>query len=195
MRAQLDDSLVWGYDQMRKQGLSLEHWWAIYEKVAGLVVVARDFCDIMKCEERWGNVRSQLNKVVAGSRIGARCFSTAQSFVTGATQAAMIMESLAVVAQATSITYEQMHNMFSDLTEKVNSECPAALSTTKRTILCSYKGISLSVVVTHFAEEPCVRFKVVSWAGMGRVKVWGGWARTRSKSALPNITHGRHQVL
>lgn len=148
-----DEALVWSFDQMAKQDLELAHWWGVYRDIAALVVCPTTFATVLGCGGCWASVPNELAALCSASRIGAKCFGHAQSFVVGSVMAQFVTTSLKELTGQAELKTEALHLYTHACISEAQKQNTSATLAVKRTIALDYRGIKLDLQVVNFQED------------------------------------------
>ena len=154
MAGHFDESLVWSYDQMRRQDLEVGHWWGVYKDIASLVVPPTTFNAVLMCKGSWASVATELSSLCSATRIGMKCFGHAQSFVVGSLMAEFVNSGLASLTAVPELKPEALHHFTHACISEAQDQNTSATLACKRTIAVSYRGIMLDLQVVNFQEDP-----------------------------------------
>lgn len=153
MQSAFDDAMCWSLDQMRRLELSVDHWYEIYKGMLGGIVDEPKFAKIVAANGDWASVLSELEVVCAESRLGKRAFGHGLTLVAGQRMAQVINEGLQGLAtEGKPLQYEELMEFYKSVTAFANSSAAGSMST-KRTIVCDYRSLTLEIPVVNFQEE------------------------------------------
>jgi hypothetical protein len=147
-----DEALVWSLESAFKQGLKLAEWFAAFSSVCFLIL---DTVSFAKCVEaqNYDDVLVELEEIVKGTKIGARAFGSALTYVQNARAREIILKHLPLLRG--KIGQPDMYTWRTNLLVALGK--PAAETTGKREISMSYAGLNIVVRVSSLEEElgPC----------------------------------------
>ena len=156
LTTKFDEALVFTWEQMRKQDLSLEHWWEVYEDQAKLVVSTTTFAKVLGCKGQWHEVAADLDILVANSLIGQRCFGHANTYVVGSQMHSLVTDALKDLSKKELITKADVASVQDAIMAQAANRSAASALASKRDISCQFRNITITFQVTNFQEEPRV---------------------------------------
>jgi hypothetical protein len=153
LHTKFDECLVFTWEQMRKQDLSLEHWWEVYGEQASLVVDCDNFKKVMQCKGQWSAVASELDALVGSSLIGARCFAHANTYVVGADMESMVNEVLLAASTKPQITKADITHLQDKIMASAANKSAASALAMKRNVKCRFRDLDITFEVANFQED------------------------------------------
>jgi hypothetical protein len=151
-----DDSLVYAYESVKKQGLTIHDFASIFGGVIAMVASHAAFNRVLRCKEKWSEVAEDLDMLCTESRLGSRCFSHARLFVVSATMEKVVCESLDSLVALKFISEAAYLKHIATCMSKVEQSTAAALGA-RRLLQLVYNGVPIQVQVANFQEEVAIR--------------------------------------
>ena len=147
---------------MQRQDLEIEHWWQVYEQIAGLVVSGECFKVVLGCKGSWASVPAELSSICNSSRIGMERFGHAQSFVVGAIMADFVDKHLEQLTALPDVKPDALHRITHQCISEAQNQNSSATLAIKRTIAVNYCGIMLDLEAVNFQEDLIETFETCS---------------------------------